>query len=99
MTIKGLHFVILQNRSKIEFCFTPGVSCPGESVFLQLKFEYLGQNETKYENMLTHWSVAQAGSNDEKMMLTSYIVVRRVIQIVIKVIQIVMQMVIKLIKQ
>ena len=24
------------------------------------------QNETKNENILTHWSVAQAGSNDEK---------------------------------
>ena len=60
-TIKGLHFVFLQNRSKIEFFLLPGVSYPGESVFLQLKFEYLGENETKYENILTHWSVAQAG--------------------------------------
>ena len=30
------------------------------------KYEYLGENETKNENILTHWSVAQAGSNDEK---------------------------------
>ena len=30
------------------------------------KFEYLGENETKNENILTHWSVAQADSNDEK---------------------------------
>ena len=30
------------------------------------KFEYLGENETEFENILTHWSVAQAGSNDEK---------------------------------
>ena len=44
----------------------PGVSYPGESLFSQLKFEYLGENETKYEFFLTHWSVAQAGWNDEK---------------------------------
>ena len=37
-----------------------------ESVFWILNFEYLCKNETKFENMLTHWSVAQAGSNDEK---------------------------------
>ena len=30
------------------------------------KFEYLGKNETEFENILTHWSVAQAGLNDEK---------------------------------
>ena len=30
------------------------------------KFEYLGENETKKKTILTHWSVAQAGSNDEK---------------------------------
>ena len=29
------------------------------------KFEYLGENETKNETILTHWSVAQAGLNDE----------------------------------
>ena len=28
--------------------------------------EYLGENETEFENILTHWSGAQAGSNDEK---------------------------------
>ena len=66
-TIKGLHFVFLQNRSKIEFfLLLPVVSYPGESVFSQLKIEYLGENETKYENILTHWSVAQAGRNEEK---------------------------------
>ena len=31
-----------------------------------VKYEYLGENETKNENILTHWSVDQAGSNDEK---------------------------------
>ena len=30
------------------------------------KYEYLGENETKNETILTHWSVGQAGSNDEK---------------------------------
>ena len=30
------------------------------------KYEYLGENETKNETILTHWSVAQACSNDEK---------------------------------
>ena len=30
------------------------------------KYEYLDENETKNETVLTHWSVAQAGSNDEK---------------------------------
>ena len=28
--------------------------------------KYLGENEMKNENILTHWSVAQAGLNDEK---------------------------------
>ena len=32
----------------------------------QEKYEYLGENETKNQTVLTHWSVAQAGSNDEK---------------------------------
>ena len=30
------------------------------------KYEYLGENETKNDNMLTLWSVAQTTSNDEK---------------------------------
>ena len=38
---------------------------PRESVFSILKFEYLSENQTKIENILTHWSVAQAGSNGE----------------------------------
>ena len=37
-----------------------------ESVFSILNFEYLSENETKIENILTPWSVAQAGMNDEK---------------------------------
>ena len=35
-----------------------------ESVFFILNFEYLGENETKLENILIHWWVAQAGSKD-----------------------------------
>ena len=31
-----------------------------------LNCEYLGKNETKFENILTRWSVAQTSSNDEK---------------------------------
>ena len=38
----------------------------GESVFSTLKYEYLGENETKNENILTRWSDTQAGSNFEK---------------------------------
>ena len=29
------------------------------------KLEYLSENKTKKENIFTHWSVAQAGLNDE----------------------------------
>ena len=37
-----------------------------ESVFSILRFEYLGENDTKFETILIHWPVTQAGSNDEK---------------------------------
>ena len=30
------------------------------------KLEYLGENETKFENISTHYSVAKADSNYEK---------------------------------
>ena len=30
------------------------------------KYEYLGEKKTKNGNILNHWSVAQAGSNDKK---------------------------------
>ena len=33
---------------------------------LSIKKKYLDKNKTKSENILTHWSVAQADSNDEK---------------------------------
>ena len=44
----------------------PGVWYPGESLFSTLKFEYLSEISTKIENILTHWSVTQTGSNEEK---------------------------------
>ena len=34
--------------------------------FSTLKYKYLGENKTEFENILTHWSEAEAGSNDEK---------------------------------
>ena len=34
--------------------------------FSTQKYEYLGENATEFENILTHWSEAEAGSNDEK---------------------------------
>ena len=43
----------------------PSMIQRGVSFFI-LNFEYLGENETKNENILTHWSVAQASLNDEK---------------------------------
>ena len=43
----------------------PSMIQRGVSFFI-LNFEYLGENETKNENILTYWSVAQASLNDEK---------------------------------
>ena len=37
-----------------------------ENFLKSLIQQYLGENETKNETILTHWSVAQGGSNDEK---------------------------------
>ena len=42
------------------------VSYCAESVFCILNFEYLSENQTKNETILIHWSVDQAGLNDEK---------------------------------
>ena len=49
---------MLKNDVGLELL--PAVSYCGE-IFYE-KFNYLGENE----NILTHWSVAQAGSNVEK---------------------------------
>ena len=57
---KELNFSFLHQCSRINFFYC------AQSVFSILKFEYLGKNKTKNENILTHWSAAQAGSNDEK---------------------------------
>ena len=57
------------------FSFSPRYSYFSESLrsmilrgvnFFTLKYEYLGENETEFENILTHGSEAEAGSNDEK---------------------------------
>ena len=62
---KGQIFSFLQQRSKIKFFVDSELYDTARSqFFFILKFEYLSENETKIENILTHWSVAQAGSND-----------------------------------
>ena len=38
----------------------------GVSFFSTLKYENLGKKETKFKNILNHWSVAEASLNDEK---------------------------------
>ena len=66
-SFKGLHFSVLHHCSRIKKFFdSPGYDTPASQFFSILKYEYLGENETKFENILTHWSVAQASSNDEK---------------------------------
>ena len=70
MLNKGLNFSFLQLRSRIKFVFDSAkndtVGTAQSQFFLILKFEFLGENETKFENIVTYWSVAQAGLNDEK---------------------------------
>ena len=34
--------------------------------FFDTKYEYPGENEAEFENIVTHWPEAEAGSNDEK---------------------------------
>ena len=66
-TLHGQHFSFLQLRSRIKFFYDSAQYDTAQSQFFPiLKFEYLDENETKNETVLTHWSVAQAGSNDEK---------------------------------
>ena len=50
----------------LNFFGTPRISYCAESVFCILNFEYLSENQTKNETILIHWSVDQAGLNDEK---------------------------------
>ena len=65
-TIKELHFVFKQKLSGMNFFLTPRGMIPWGVSFFQRKFEELSENLTKIENIFTHWSVAQAGSNYEK---------------------------------
>ena len=57
-TFKGLHFSFLHQCSRTKFFLTP------RGIFYA-KIQ-MSENQTKIENILTHWSVAQAGSNGEK---------------------------------
>ena len=69
-TIQGLHFSFLHQCSRIKNFFYSTQYHTALSQYLELfsilNFEYLSENETKIENILTPWSVAQAGMNDEK---------------------------------
>ena len=48
------------------FVLTPwGIIPQGAGFFSNLKFEQLGEFFPKIENILTHWSVAHGGLNDE----------------------------------
>ena len=62
MLKKGYIFHFCCKVSGLHFCLTPRriiLYCE-ESAFFIRNFEYLDENETKFENILTHWSVAQA---------------------------------------
>ena len=63
LLLKGYIFNFCPNVLGLNFILTP------RSMILRgvsEKFEYLSEDETKNKNILSHWSVAQAGSNDEK---------------------------------
>ena len=54
-------------KSQDNFFFDSAQYDTAQSQFFStLKYEYLGENETEFENILTHWSEAEAGSTDEK---------------------------------
>ena len=65
MLKKGKFFHFCSKDLRLNFLLTPSCMILHGVSFFILKFEYLSENETKIENILTHWSVAQAGSNDE----------------------------------
>ena len=54
------------SQSKIHQNMTPRGIIPSESVFFKPKIEWLSEVLTQIENILTHWSVAQADWNNEK---------------------------------
>ena len=66
MLKNGYIFYFCTNVLGLIFFLLRAVWYCKESVFSIQNYEYLGENETKNENVLTHWSVAQAGSNDNK---------------------------------
>ena len=61
-TFKGLPFSFLQQSLRFKFFFY-------SAQYDTARSQYLGENETKFENNLNHWSVDQAGSNYEKVSL------------------------------
>ena len=63
--LKGYIFKFCTIVLELIFFFTPWGMIPRGVIKSILKFEYLSENQTKIENILTHWSVAQAGSNGE----------------------------------
>ena len=52
----------------VWYCAESLYTAPSQWPFLKtfVNYEYLGENETEFENILTNWSEAKAGSNDEK---------------------------------
>ena len=66
MLKKGYIFNFCSKVPGKKIFLTPHSMILREVSFSTLKYEYLGKIETKNKNILTYWSVAQAGSNDEK---------------------------------
>ena len=64
--IKGLHFLFLHQCSRITFFFTPRGMMPRGVSVLAMKIWITQQKLNQNRKFLTHWSVAQAGSNYEK---------------------------------
>ena len=58
MLKKGYIFHFYSKVSGLNFYMTPrSIILRGVSILI-LNFEYLGENKTKFEISLTHWSVA-----------------------------------------
>ena len=66
LLLKGYNFYLCTNVLGLHFFLLCTVWYCAESVFFILNFEYLCENKTKFEIFLTHYSVAQAGLNEEK---------------------------------
>ena len=65
--LKGYTFFIFAPLFEDKIFFDSRGIIPRGVSFFTLKYDYLGENETKNKNILTRWSVTQAGSNYEKM--------------------------------